>query len=163
MSNSVFIETTIPSYYVARRSRDIVQAARQELTIEWWDNHRLRYELLSSQIVLDEAARGERAMAEKRLSMLDDVPLLVISDSVVEIAAELLSDNVVPKKASDDAFHIACAGVHSVDFLLTWNCKHIANPHNRYRIQKCFDRHQIRMPVICTPEEFIGDTYENDN
>ena len=81
---------------MARRSRDIVQAARQELTIEWWDNHRLRYELLSSQIVLDEAARGERAMAEKRLSMLEDVPLLVISDSVVEIAAELLSDNVVP-------------------------------------------------------------------
>jgi hypothetical protein len=163
MSNSVFIETTIPSYYVARRSRDIVQAARQELTIEWWDNRRSRYELLSSQIVVDEAARGENAMAGKRLAMLGDIPLLVISDSVVEIAEELLADDVVPEKASDDAFHIACAGVHAVDFLLTWNCKHIANPHNRRRIQKCFDRHQIRMPVICTPEEFIGDTYDNDN
>jgi len=163
MSNSVFIETTIPSYYVARRSRDIVQAARQELTMEWWDNRRSRYELLSSQIVVDEAARGEEAMAEKRLAMIADVPLLVISDSVVEIAEELLADDVVPEKASDDAFHLACAGVHEVDFLLTWNCKHIANPHNRHRIQKCFDRHQIRMPVICTPEEFIGDTYDNDN
>lgn len=87
------------------------------------------------------------------------IPLI----SIVEIAAEVLADNVVPEKALDDAFHIACDGVHSVDFLLTWNCKHIANPHNRYRIQKCFDRHQIRMPVICTPEEFIGDTYGYDN
>jgi len=163
MSDSVFIETTIPSYYAARRSRDIVQAARQELTIEWWDNRRLRYELLSSQIVLDEVARGEESMAQRRLAMLADIPLLVISDSVIEIADELLADNVVPEKASDDALHIACAGVHGVEFLLTWNCKHIANPHNRYRIQKCFDRHQIRMPVICTPEEFIGDSYENDN
>lgn len=162
MRNSVFIETTIPSYYVARRSRDIVQAARQELTIEWWDNHRMRYELLSSQIVLDEVSRGECALAEKRLTMLLEVPLLLISDSVIEIAEELVTDNIVPIKASDDAFHIACAGVHSVDFLLTWNCKHIANPHNRYRIQKCFDRHRLRMPVICTPEEFIGDTYDND-
>ncbi|MEM9479501.1 MAG: type II toxin-antitoxin system VapC family toxin [Verrucomicrobiota bacterium] len=163
MSNSVFIETTIPSYYVARRSRDIVQAARQELTVEWWDNRRSQYELLSSQIVVDEAARGEEAMAEKRLLMLAEVPLLVITDWVVNVAEELLSDDVVPQKASDDAFHIACAGVHGVDFLLTWNCKHIANPHNRNRIQKCFDRHQLRMPVISTPEEFIGDSYGNDN
>lgn len=163
MSHSVFIETTIPSYYVARRSRDIVQAARQELTIEWWDNHRSRYELLSSQIVIDEAVRGEKLMAERRVAMLADVPLLVISEPVLEIAKELLRDHVVPEKASDDAFHIACAGVHGVDFLLTWNCKHIANPHNRHRIRRCFDRHQITMPVICTPEEFIGDSYDNDN
>jgi hypothetical protein len=162
MSQSVFIETTIPSYYVAKRSRDIVQAARQELTIEWWDSHRSRYELLSSQIVLDEAARGHGAMAEKRLDMLAEIPLLVITDAVVRIAEELLKDGVVPESAGDDAFHIACAGVHGVDFLLTWNCKHIANPHNRQRIRKCFTRHGIKMPVICTPEEFIGDEYEHD-
>ena len=159
----MFIETTIPSYYVARRPRDIVQAARQELTIEWWDNHRSQYELLSSQIVVDEATRGEEAMAQKRLAMLADVSLLVISESVIQIAEELIKYQVVPEKASDDAFHIACAGVHQVDFLLTWNCKHIANPHNRHRIEKCFARHQIRMPVICTPEEFIGDDYGDSN
>ena len=100
-------------------------------------------------------------MAEKRLSMLAEVPLLVITDFIVQVAEELLAEDVFPEKASDDAFHIACAGVHGVDFLLTWNCKHIANPHNRNRIQRCFDRHQIRMPVICTPEEFIGDSYGN--
>ena len=159
MSDSIFIETTIPSYYVARRSRDIVQAARQELTIEWWDNHRGRYELLSSQIVLDEIARGEEVMAERRLRMLADVPLLVISEPVIEVAEHLLQDGVVPQRAADDAFHIACAGVHCVDFLLTWNCTHIANPHNRHRIEHCFTRHGLEVPVICTPEEFIGDDY----
>ncbi len=87
------------------------------------------------------------------------VAQLVISKPVIEVAEELLDDGVVPKKAADDAFHIACAGVHRVDFLLTWNCNHIANPHNRHRIRKCFTRHQLEMPVICTPEEFIGDDY----
>ncbi|MCC5841478.1 MAG: type II toxin-antitoxin system VapC family toxin [Opitutales bacterium] len=161
MNSTVFIETTIPSYYVGKRSRDIVQAARQELTIEWWDKHRSRYELLSSQIVLDEAARGDPAAARKRLDLLAEIPLLVITAGVVRIAEELLKDDVVPERAADDAFHIACAGVHGVDFLLTWNCKHIANPHNQPRIRGCFARHGIRMPVICTPEEFIGDDYEH--
>ena len=163
MSETVFIETTIPSYYVARRARDIVQAARQELTIEWWDAHRSRYELLSSQIVLDELARGDKTLAERRLELVAGIPLLVISEPVIRIAEELLRDGVVPKKAADDAFHIACAGVHRVNYLLTWNCTHIANPHNRHRIEMCFARHQIAMPVICTPEEFIGDDYEEDN
>ena len=160
---TVFIETTIPSYYVARRARDIVQAARQELTIEWWDNHRSRYELLSSQIVLDELARGEQAMAMKRLQLIENISLLVISEPVIKIAEELLREGIVPQKAADDAFHIACAGVHRVDFLLTWNCTHIANPHNRNRIERCFTRYQIKMPVICTPEEFIGDDYADYN
>lgn len=163
MSDSVFIETTIPSYYVARRSRDIIQAARQEITVEWWDKRRSQYELLSSQIVLDEVARGEEAMAERRLAMLADVPLLVITDLVAEVAEELLQDGVVPQRSADDAFHIACAGVHRVDFLLTWNCAHIANPHNRHQIERCFTRHELEMPVICTPEEFIGDDYGTSN
>ena len=162
-SNSVYIETTIPSYYVARRSRDIVQAARQELTVEWWDHHRDRYELFSSQVVLDEASRGNQIFATRRLSLLIDVPLLAINEAVIEIAEELLYDGVVPKKAADDALHIACAGVHRVDFLLTWNCTHIANPHNHHRIQRSFARHGIEMPVICTPQEFVGDGYENGN
>lgn len=157
MPAAVFIETTIPSYYVARPPRDIVQAARQRLTIDWWDQHRSNYELLTSQIVIDEISQGETAMADRRLAMVAEIPLLAITDGVIEVAEDLLSAEVVPAKAADDAFHIACAGVHRVDFLLTWNCKHIANPHNRQRIRNCFDRHGIDLPVICTPEEFIGD------
>ena len=157
MPESVFIETTIPSYYVARQPRDIIQAARQQLTIDWWDGHRSRYELLTSQIVIDELAQGEVSMAQKRLQLLEDVRLLVIDDKVVELAENLHTDGVIPTKAIDDAFHIACAGVHNVDFLLTWNCRHIANPHNRRQIRRCFDRHGVGLPVICTPEELIGD------
>ncbi len=96
-------------------------------------------------------------MAQKRVQLLEDVRLLVIDDKVVELAENLHTDGVIPSKAIDDALHIACAGVHNVDFLLTWNCRHIANPHNRRQIQRCFDRHGVSLPVICTPEEFIGD------
>ena len=163
MPESVFIETTIPSYYVAKRSRDIVQAARQELTLEWWDHHRLNYELLTSQVVLDEAGRGDAGMATLRLLMLEDLPLLVINEPVAYLAEQLIQGSVLPQKAVGDAFHIACAAVHRVDFILTWNCTHIANPHNWHRIRDCLARHKVEMPVICTPEEFIGDNYENRN
>ena len=157
MSESVFIETTIPSYYVAKRPRDIVQAARQELTIEWWDRHRSRYELLSSQIVLDEAARGDGTMAKKRLDLLSEIPLLVITDAVVRIAEELLKDGVVPENAGDDAFHIACAGVHVVNFLLTWNCKHIANAQIQGKLAEISLDCGYVLPVLCTPNELMGD------
>lgn len=163
MNETVFIETTIPSYYVVRRSRDIIQAARQELTVEWWDRRRGNYRLFSSAIVISEVGQGDVAMSKERLALLDGIPLLPISDSVTDLAKELLRLDVVPTKASDDAFHIACAGVHGMDFLLTWNCTHIANPHNRRRIEKCFSRHGMRMPVICTPEEFLGTDDENDD
>ncbi len=161
MNESVFIETTIPSYYVARRSRDIVQAARQELTIQWWEERRKNYRLFSSAIVVTEAAMGDPDTSAGRLKLLAEVPLLPITHQVLKVAKELLAAQIVPAKASDDAFHIACAGVHHMDFLLTWNCTHIANPHNWRQIAKCFARQDIPMPVICTPEEFLGNDYEN--
>jgi len=157
MAKSVFIETTIPSYLVAPRSRDIVHAARQELTLEWWSFHRQRYELFTSQIVLDEVRRGEREMAAKRLDSMTGIPLLDIEDSVIRLARDLVAGSIIPKKAADDAFHIACAGVHRMDFLLTWNCRHIANPHNQRGIRACLAGHELDMPVICTPEELIED------
>jgi len=157
MPKSVFIETTIPSYLVARRSRDIVHAARQELTLEWWSFHRQRYELFTSQIVLDEIGRGECEMAAKRLDSMTTIPLLDIEDSVIQLARALVAGSIIPRKAVDDAFHIACAGVHRMDFLLTWNCRHIANPHKQQGIRACLAGHGLAMPVICTPEELIED------
>ncbi len=161
MNESVFIETTIPSYYVARRSRDIVQAARQETTIEWWDNHRVNYRLFTSIIVVTEAKLGDERLREKRSALLDETTLLPMTPQVKKIASEILAADIVPEKASDDALHIACAGVYEMEFLLTWNCAHIANPHNFRRIAKCLSKHNLRMPVICTPEEFLGNDYEN--
>jgi hypothetical protein len=155
--DAVFIETTIPSYYVARPSRNLVQLARQELTREWWDFHRTAYDLFSSQLVLDEAADGDLATAQVRLELLNDLPLLDIDDQVSALADELVERAILPPVAARDALHISCSAVHRMQFLLTWNCKHIANPHIRERIRSCFSRHGIDLPVICTPEEFIGD------
>ncbi len=155
MPESVFIETTIPSYYVARRSRDIIQAARQELTIEWWTTCRGAYQLCTSQIVLNEIARGEQAMATARTELLQEIPLLAIDEAVTAVAERLIVEQIIPEKAADDALHISCAAVHEMDYILTWNCRHIANPHNRRRIQELLTSLGYETPVICTPEEFI--------
>lgn len=159
---TVFVETTIPSYYTGRRPRDLVLAARQQLTIEWWDEHRGGYELFASQIVLDEIRRGDPELAAMREEFLHRIPLLDISDRVIEVAEDILASGIIPPKVADDAYHIACAGVHGIDYLLTWNCTHIANPHNRRRISERLARHGLEMPVICTPEELIADYGHDD-
>jgi hypothetical protein len=161
VSDAIYIETTIPSYYVSRPSRNVVQLARQELTREWWDFHRSRYDLFTSQVVLEEAADGEAVMAQDRLDLLAGIPLLDINDEVAELAEELVESGILPVIAARDAIHIASSAVHRMQFLLTWNCRHIANPHLRERIRVCFSRHGVDLPVICTPEEFIGDDETN--
>ena len=162
MPDAVFIETTIPSYYVARPSRNVVQLARQELTREWWDFHRASYDLYTSEVVLEEAADGDAVMAQQRLKLLASLPLLDISEHVADLADELVQSAILPPVAARDAIHLSSAAVHQMQFLLTWNCKHIANPHIRERIRTCFSRHGVELPVICTPEEFIGDEDYND-
>ena len=162
MPDAVFIETTIPSYYVARASRNVVQLARQELTREWWDLHRAVYDLYTSEVVLEEAVDGDADMARQRLELLAGIPLLDISAEVADLADELIQGAILPLVAARDAIHISSAAVHRMQFLLTWNCKHIANPHIRERIRTCFSRHGIDLPVICTPEEFIGDEDSNN-
>jgi hypothetical protein len=155
MAESVFIETTIPNYHVARRSRDIVQAARQELTIDWWESRRRAYDLYTSQPVLDEVARGEQEMATARLELLKDVPLLAINEAVVSLAESLIHKGIIPEKAGEDALHISCASVHQMGYLLTWNCRHIANPHIQRRIRAALGAYGYDTPIICTPEEFL--------
>jgi len=157
MAETVFIETTIPSYYVARPSRDVVQAARQQMTIEWWSQHSHRFEMFSSQAVITEASRGDSEMARARLDLMSDVPLLDLDDPVGDVAQRLLDDGIVPEKASEDAIHISCAAVHRMDYLLTWSCRHIANPQIRRRIREALSSMGIIMLVICTSEEFIFD------
>ena len=157
MPHSIFIETTIPSLYVSRPSRDLLQLARQELTREWWDNQRQQFNLFTSQLVLDEAADGEPAKASERLHLLADIPLLDLNEPVQVLARRLVSGGILPSVAGRDAFHIAAAGIHRMDFLLTWNCKHIANPFIADRLHTCFSEAGVHLPVICTPEQFFTD------
>jgi hypothetical protein len=163
MPHSIFIETTIPSLYVSRPSRDLRQLAQQDLTREWWDTRRRQFDLFTSQLVLDEAADGEPAKAAERLQLLAGVPLLDLNESVRTLANKLVSSGILPSVAGRDAFHIAAAGVHRMDFLLTWNCKHIANPFIADRLHACFSEVGIHLPVICTPEQFFTDDNDPEN
>lgn len=152
----MYVETSAISYLAARPSRDIRVAAHQQLTSDWWNNQSHQYDLFISQIVLDEARAGDKQEAAKRLTALQDLPLLEINEEVIRLADNLVQSHAIPKKAAQDALHIAIACVNGMDYLLTWNCKHIANAKMRNRIDKvCRDAGYVPT-VICTPEELEG-------
>jgi len=157
MKERVYIETTIPSLYVSRPSPRLIEAARQQLTRLWWDEHRSEFDLVTSQIVLDECGRGELEMAKERIALVEDLPLLDLTQAVTDIATSLVEKQIIPAKAADDAIHIAVASIHHIDYLLTWNCTHLANPRNYTRVIDCLNEFGYRASVICTPEEMIGD------
>ena len=157
MPRRIYIETTIPSYLTARPSRDIVQAARQQLTREWWEVERRNYDLCISQIVLDEAAAGDAEAAQRRMAVIDTLPLLDLTFEVDGLAETIMQSGLLPASASRDAVHIAVTAVHQVHFLLTWNCRHIANATIFRDLQHVIMSAGYDMPVICTPEELLGD------
>ena len=126
----MYLETTIPSYLTSRPSRDLIIAGHQQLTREWWENRRDAFQLFLSQLVIDEASAGDPAAARERLKALRDLPLLDITPEVTELASRILDSGKIPRKAATDAAHIAIAAVHGMDFLVTWNCVHIANATN---------------------------------
>ena len=157
MPRRIYIETTIPSYLTARPSRDIVQAARQQLTREWWDVERRNYDLCISQIVLDEVAAGDAEAAQRRMAVIDTLPLLDLTFEVDGLAETIIQSGLLPVSASRDAVHIAVTAVHQVHFLLTWNCRHIANATIFRDLQHVIMSAGYDVPVICTPEELLGD------
>jgi len=157
MPRRIYIETTIPSYLTARPSRDIVQAARQQLTREWWDVERRNYDLCISQMVLDEAAAGDAEAAQRRMAVIDTLPLLDLTFEVDGLAETIMQSGLLSVSASRDAVHIAVTAVHQVHFLLTWNCRHIANATIFRDLQRLIMSAGYDVPVICTPEELLGD------
>ena len=132
---SAYIETTIPSYYVARTSVNLLQASRQASTRLWWDTGCSGFDLFTSLEALDEAAEGDEEMAQMRLTLLHKARRLEITDDVGSLAARLIDGGLIPAKAASDSIHIAVASVHRMDYLVTWNFKHIANPHIRARLR----------------------------
>lgn len=157
MSKRIYIETTIPSYLAARPSRDLLQAARQQLTHDWWDNERHNYELCLSEIVLEEAAAGDEDAARRRLPFIENLPLLDLTEDVDELAKKIMESGLLPPRAARDAIHIAVSAVHGIDILLTWNCKHIANATIMRELAVIVTDRGHEMPVICTPEELLGE------
>jgi len=156
MKKRVYIETSIVSYLVARPSRDLVAAAHQQITVQWWDQRRADFALICSQLVIDEAARGDVHAAARRLEILAGIPMVVIDESAQDLAAKLLQHGALPSKAAADALHIAIATLADADFLLTWNCTHIANAEKLPLISQAVTGAGLRLPVICTPESLLG-------
>ena len=157
MKPKVYVETTVVSYLTAWGSRDLIVAAHQKLTREWWRRRRGEFELYCSQLVTQEASGGHKDAAQRRLQVLQALPLLEISDAAKELARLLAKSAAIPKKAAEDALHIALATVHGMDYLLTWNCKHIANAEVQRSVAATCRLRNYEPPVICTPEELMGD------
>jgi hypothetical protein len=153
---TAYIETTVPSYYVARPSLNLIQATRQATTRQWWDEGCSGFQLFTSQEVLDEVGRGEPLMATGRLELVRDIAILEVTERASDLAARLLASQIIPAKAASDAIHIAVASTQSMDFLVTWNFKHIANPHIRARLRMAVSAFGAQLPVICTPEELLN-------
>ena len=155
VKDRVYLETTIVSYLCARPSRDLVVAAHQQITREWWATQRSRFDLYVSEIVLQEASDGDLEAASRRLEALSDINVLVLTDDASEIARSLVDRIALPEKVYVDALHIAVAVVSGMDYLLTWNCAHIANAAFRQRIDDVCRFKGYEPPIICTPEELM--------
>jgi predicted nucleic acid-binding protein len=160
--DTVYVETSIISYLRQKPSSQVVIAARQLLTHRWWHDERANYQLVVSQYVIDEASAGDPTLAADRLQALDGIPLLPHDPEIPKIAAEIMAIGVLPPKAQVDALHIATVAHHRVQYLLTWNCRHIANAKILPRIQGVLTDLGIPIPIICTPEELLGDDTEDD-
>jgi predicted nucleic acid-binding protein len=156
MKPRLYLETTVPSYLTAWPSRDLIRAGHQQVTREWWQNRRGLFDIFISQLVVDEAAAGDSVAARERLAVLQDLPLLDITDDVTSLAAALVASLALPPKAVTDAAHIALAAVHGMRFLLTWNCTHIANAEMAVTIDRGCRENGFTCPVICTPEALMG-------
>lgn len=152
MKARVYLETTIVSYLTALPSRDLVLAAHQQLTSEWWQG-RGRFDLFVSEAVLQEAIGGDPSAAARRTAALRGIPVLAVTEVAANLARDLVAGQAVPAKAAVDAVHIAVAAVNGMDFLLTWNCAHIANAATRAMIDRVCRTAGVAPPVICTPEE----------
>ncbi len=157
MNQTIYIETTIISYLTSRASRDLIVAAHQQVTQEWWESRRNSFDLYISELVIREAEAGDKMAAQRRLSALADIPLIALNEEILSLANILADDGPIPKNAKEDALHIALATVHGMDYILTWNCRHIANAEMRMAVSNICLSAGYQPPIICTPEELMGD------
>ncbi len=149
--------TSILGYLTARPSRDLVVAANIEITREWWDTRSNAFQLYSSQAVVKETLQGDTEIASRRLEIIRNIALLDLNQSVLDLAEQFLERSSLPAKADIDAVHIAAATVHGMDYLLTWNCKHIANAQIQGKLAEISLDLGYELPILCTPYELLGD------
>ncbi len=157
MKPKIYVETSVVSYYVSQPSRDIVTAARQQVTHEWWAESRYQFDLYISALVLEEARGGDPVAAEKRLEALKEIPVLGISEEAETFAGVLVEAGPIPESHSEDALHVALATTNGMDYLVTWNFHHINNARIKRDIARVAEENGYECPVICSPEELEGE------
>jgi hypothetical protein len=153
VKQKVYIETTMISYLTSRPSRDLIVAGHQQVTQDWWERRSQDFHLVASELVVQEAGAGDEDAAGARLKVLDDLELLAVSNEALELAEALVVSGPLPETASEDALHIAIAVTNGVDYLITWNCKHLANAAMRSSIERVCRERGCEPVIICTPEE----------
>ena len=152
----VYVETTVPSLLAARPSTDVIVAGDQEVTRQWWEHRRGAFRLYVSDFVIEEVSRGDPSAAAKRMDLLEGVPELEIDEETVRLVSRIMDSRVIPARAGADAGHIAVATRYGVDYLLTWNCRHIANAEIVRSLGSVVGDLGYQLPVICTPKELLG-------
>ena len=157
MKSRVYIETTVVSYLAARPGRDLIVSARQEITRAIWPRLLSEFESVISALVIKEASKGDIDAAEKRMDILKDIPVLDITDESIRLADKLIKAHVIPVEYADDALHISIASVNGAEYLITWNFSHMNNVFTRSRIKEIIEKNKYYCPVICSPEELLGD------
>ena len=157
MKQVVYVETSVISYLTSRKSQDIIVAAHQEITRKWWEERRGRFDPVISELVYREASGGDPDASAARMAAIGDLRILKINDAALHLAERLISKGPIPRQYAEDALHIAVAAVSGVDYLLTWNCKHLANAAHRAMIESVVDEAGYACPIICTPEELLED------
>ncbi|OQY41688.1 MAG: DNA-binding protein [Anaerolineaceae bacterium 4572_78] len=155
MKSNVYIETSVVSYLTSRASRNLIIAAYQQVTHEWWDTQKHNFDVFISQLVLQEASSGDEHAVKRRLQILENIPSLALQNDAVVLANELVQKKAIPEKAMEDALHVAVATTNGMDYLLTWNFKHIANAVMRHKIEYICRENGYEPPVLCSPQELL--------
>jgi hypothetical protein len=151
----IYIETSIVSYLTSEPSNDIRVAANQQVTREWWNDKRFQYNLFISEFVVAEVSLGDQQEAKKRVTVIKEISQLKATEDVWGLGKKFMDDGPIPAKAEIDAYHIAVATVNGIEYLLTWNCSHIANAVMRPKIEAICREQNFEPPIICTPQELL--------
>jgi hypothetical protein len=153
----VYVETTVVSYLTAWLSRDVVMHGRQQVTREWWGKRAMEFDLYTSQLVIREASAGDPEAARERLQMIGTMTPLQVTPEAQTLAEQLLQAAALPANADQDALHVAIAVTHGIEYLLTWNCRHMANATMQPRIEAVCRAAGYKPSHICTPDMLLGE------
>lgn len=152
----VYLESSFISYLVSNPSENLIVAAHQQISFQWWKQCRNHFDCCVSEAVIREISVGDPNEILKRIEIISGLTVLMASEQAEELTTKILNRNILPKKAAADAAHIAIAATNHIDYVITWNCKHLANAQIIKRIKTLFLEYNIELPYICTPEELLG-------